>query len=593
MTHHIKIFIVEDELIAAESLIMDLKQLGYQVVGKADSADKVFDQILKNQPDLILMDINIKGKKTGIDVANELNKYYDIPIIYLTAYADEKTLEQASLSSPYGYIVKPYKIQDLQSSIFMALTKFKDMVKVQKKLEKTQQKLNYFITNDTITNLPNQLSLVENFQGILEYFYQTISFQETEKTWSDNEVQEINQLIPIFYISLDRFNLIREELGNDVANFLLRGIAERLKKNVNQDSLISRLEGDEFALILPPIQAKQVAMDLAQILLVNISKSFIYNKQEIFIDLSIGISFYPIQGKEINQLLINAKKALRQYSNLGGNQYQVYSPVFHSHTSNQMLMEADLHHALDRNQLELYYQPQVDLKTGKVFGSEALLRWKHHEKGFISPGVFIPIAEETGLIEEIGEWVLKTACNQTSYIHKKGFSNLTISVNISARQFNNSDLIKKLGQILAITAFPSKYLDLELTESILIHNPSVSKRKLDLLKGFGVNISIDDFGTGYSSLGYLQNFSFDVLKIDRCFIKDIHIETKNSAITKSLINLSHQLNLKVIAEGVEKEAELNFLKENNCDAFQGYLFSRPLCFSDFEVFLNKTQKNFY
>lgn len=309
MTHHIKIFIVEDELIAAESLIMDLKQLGYQVVGKADSADKVFDQILKNQPDLILMDINIKGKKTGIDVANELNKYYDIPIIYLTAYADEKTLEQASLSSPYGYIVKPYKIQDLQSSIFMALTKFKDMVKVQKKLEKTQQKLNYFITNDTITNLPNQLSLVENFQGILEYFYQTISFQETEKTWSDNEVQEINQLIPIFYISLDRFNLIREELGNDVANFLLRGIAERLKKNVNQDSLISRLEGDEFALILPPIQAKQVAMDLAQILLVNISKSFIYNKQEIFIDLSIGISFYPIQGKEINQLLINAKKS--------------------------------------------------------------------------------------------------------------------------------------------------------------------------------------------------------------------------------------------------------------------------------------------
>lgn len=589
MNKNTKIFIVEDELIAAESLTMDLKKLGYQVVGTADSHQKAFKSINETKPDLVLMDIQLKGNDNGINIASELSKNSKIPIIYLTAYGDEKTLNKALETSPYGYLVKPYKIEDLQSTINVALNKFQHISKVEITLAEHQQKLNYLATNDSITQLPNQLSLVENFNGILEYFYQKSNFKGLAKKIKE-EQENISQIIPILYVSLDRFPLIRDDLGHDVANFLLKGIAKRLQNSVYLDTFIARLEGDEFALILPPIKTKQVATDLAKILLEKVNKPFMYKNQEIFIDSSIGISFYPLQGEQINQLLRNAQKAIEQIRQIGGNQYQIYSPALHSHNPKQIVLESQLHHALENNEFEIYYQPKVNIKTGKIIGSEALLRWKNKEQGLIAPSVFIPLAEETGLIESIGEWVLETACNQTKLLQKRGFTNLSVSVNLSIRQFNKEDLPQKLTKILSITAFNPNFLDLELTESILISNPSLSQRRLNMLKSLGMKISIDDFGTGYSSLSYIQNFQFDTLKIDRCFVKDIDINHKNAAITKSLIQMSHQLKLHVVAEGVEKESELAFLQQNNCDYFQGYLFSRPIPFNEFEMLLQNKNK---
>jgi diguanylate cyclase (GGDEF)-like protein len=580
MNEAIKIFIVEDELIAAESLSIDLTKLGYQVIGKANCQEKALQSISKTHPDLVLMDIKLKGDQDGINIAEEIQKNWEIPVVYLTAYADEKTLQRAKKTYPYGYIVKPYKIQDLQTSIVIALNKHQQLMLVQKTLNREQKKLHYLTTNDPITKLPNQLSLLENFEGIVECLYQQNKEDLSQENTEESEAF-LAEIIPIFYINLDRFSLIRDEFGNELANFLLRGITERLKSNVPPNSIISSLQGDEFAIVIPPISTKQVAIDLAKKLISNIHKPFNYQKQEIFVDLSIGISFYPLQGEDIYKLLRNAKKALEKLQKLGGNQYQVYSPAFHSYNPKEIELETKLNHALENNELEVFYQPIIAIETGKIIGAEALLRWKTKDEGLISPSVFIPIAEQTGLIETMGDWVLQTACFQTQTLHQKGFSDLKISVNFSARQFNQEDLAHKIGIILATTALNARYLQIELRESILVDNPTISQRKLAMLKNLGLQIAIDDFGTGYSSLSYLQNFQFDLLKIDRCFVTNINNNYKNTAITQALIEMSHQLKLQVVAEGVETQAELAFLQQHNCDYFQGYLFSRPLPFSEY------------
>lgn len=575
----IKIFIVEDEVIAAESLSIDLNQLGYEVIGKSNNGEKALLKIQETNPDLVLMDINLKGNTDGIRLTEELAKVTSIPVVYLTAYSNEEILSRAANTFPYGYIVKPYKKEDLSTTIIIALQKYKEIENIKNQLIEQREKLNYIAKFDEVTQLPNQLSLVENFNGILEVFYQQLS---DEFTGNENEIP---QLIPIFYLNFSRFKLIRDEFGQDLGNLLLKALVKRLKANLSEQTIITRLEGDDFALIIPPIETKQTAIDLAKMLLEKITPPFIYKNQEIFIDFRIGITFYPLQGQNIDELLYKAKESIKDLEKLGENQYQIYSPALHRYTAKQITLEAQLHHAIERNELELYYQPKVEFKTNKITGAEALLRWNHPEEKFISPSIFIPLAEEVGLIDTIGEWVLNKACEQFSFLQKKYKNDLQIAVNISARQFNQDLLEHKLLKIIGSHYFNPNLLELELTESLLVNNANTVAKKLNKLKSLGFKIAIDDFGTGYSSLGYMQNFNFDTLKIDRCFIKDIQNNPKNATITKSLIDMAHQLNLNVIAEGVEIEPELAFLHKNNCDFYQGYLFSRPLPFRQFEELL--------
>lgn len=575
----IKVFIVEDEIIAAESLKVDLEKLGYEVVGKANNGEKALLRINETKPDLVLMDINIKGDIDGIKLTEELIKIQSIPVVYLTAYADKETLLKAANTSPYGYIVKPYKIEDLSSTIIIALQKYKEVDNLKYQLIAQREKLNFISKFDEVTQLPNQLSLVENFNGILEVFYQQLSNE-----FDENE-NKLPQLIPIFYLSFSRFKLIRDEFGQDLGNMLLKALVKRLQANLTEETVITRLEGDNFALIIPPIETKQTAIDLAKMLLEKITPPFIYKNQEIYIDFRIGMTFYPLQGQNIDELLYKAKESIKDLEKIGENQYQVYSPALHKYTPKQITLETQLHHALERNELELYYQPKVELKTSKIIGAEALLRWNHPEEKFISPSIFIPLAEEIGLIDTIGEWVLNKACEEFIYLQKNYKNDLQVSVNISARQFNQDLLEHKILKIIAYHSFNPDLLELELTESLLVNNTASVAKKLNKLKSVGLKISIDDFGTGYSSLGYMQDFNFDVLKIDRCFIKDIQNSSKNATITKSLIDMAHQLNLKVVAEGVEVEPELAFLSKNNFDYYQGYLFSRPLPFRQFEELL--------
>lgn len=577
-----KIFIVEDEMIAVESLVIDLEKLGYQVVGRCSDGDKALAKIINTNPDLVLMDIHIKGEKDGIILAEELNKFSNpIPVIYLTAYADDKTLNRVIKTSPYGYLVKPYKIQDLASTIIIARNKYQELEHLKSKLTKQQEKLDFIIKHDEVTQLPNQLSLVENFNGILEVFYQQLNTESFEND------RDIPKLIPIFYLRFDRFRLIRDEFGQELGNLLLKALVKRLQVNVSEDTMLTRLDGDEFALIFPPLFSRQQAMDIAKTLMAKINPPFVYKNNEIYIDFKIGISLYPLHGQNIDELLYKAKEAVKDLDNKGENLCQVYSPTLHKYTPKQISLEAQLHHALERNEFELYYQPKIEIATRRILGAEALLRWNHPEEKFISPAVFIPLAEETGLIEEIGEWVLNRACEEFKIVQQKYRSDLQVAVNLSPRQFNQDLLEHKILKIVGFHYFNPSLLELELTESTLISNTSVAIKKLNKLKSVGLSIAIDDFGTGYSSLGYIQDFNFDILKIDRCFIKDIHNNPKNATITKYLIEMAHQLNLKVVAEGIEVEPELAFLHKHHCDYYQGYLFSRPLPFPQFQELLEK------
>lgn len=577
-----KIFIVEDEMIAVESLIMDLEKLGYQVAGKCSDGDKALDKIIETNPDLVLMDIHLKGVKDGITLAEELSKFSNpIPVIYLTAYADDKTLSRVMKTSPYGYIVKPYKIQDLASTIIMARNKYQELEHLKSKLTQEQGKLDFIIKHDELTQLPNQLSLVENFNGILEVFYQQLNTQSFEHD------RDIPKLIPIFYLRFDRFRLIRDEFGQELGNLLLKALVKRLQANLSEDTMLARLDGDEFVLIIPPLFTRHEAMDIAKMLLEKITPPFVYKNNEIYIDFKIGISLYPLHGQNIDELLYKAKEAVKDLDNKGENLYEVYSSTLHQYTPRQISLEAQLHRALKRNELEVYYQPKIEIATRKILGAEALLRWNHPEEKFISPAVFIPLAEEIGLIEEIGEWVLNRACEEFKIVQQKYRDDLQVAVNLSSRQFNQDLLEHKILKILGFHYFNPSLLELELTESNLITNTSIAIKKINKLKSIGLTIAIDDFGTGYSSLGYIKDFNFDILKIDQCFIKDIHHNPKNATITKYLIEMAHNLNLKVVAEGVEVEPELAFLYKNNCDYYQGYLFSRPLPFPQFQELLEK------
>lgn len=578
MEEKIKIFVVEDEIIAAESLTCDLQQLGYEVVGKTNSAEKAIEKIQQLQPDLVLLDIKIGGNVDGIELARELNKIFPIPIVYLTAYADSDTLQRAMKTSPYGYIVKPYKKQDLATTISIALQKYQEIRRLKTQLTVQQERLNFLSKYDEVTQLPNQLSLVENFNAILEVFYQQVD--------QNNPHEDIfPQLIPIFYITLTNLPLLRNSLGTEFTNLVLKAVVNRFKSLIIKESVLVRLDDDDFAILSPPVATKQVALDFAEHFIKEMAPPFLVNGREIYVDFQMGISFYPLHGENIDELLYKAKEAIQDLAERGQNCYQVYSPVFHKYDSLRLKLESDLHHALEKKQLEIHYQPLVEVGTNKIIGAEALLRWNHPQEKYISPDIFIPLAEDIGLIEPINDWLLHNTCQQFQVFRKQFSPQLLLFVNLSVRQLYDDSLENKILKAIAHNYLSPAALVLEISERALVKHTSQAAKKLKKLKSLGFQIAIDDFGTGYSSLGYLGNIDFDILKIDQCFVRDIDKNQRNQTITKYLIQMAHQLRLKVAAEGVENEPELAFLYKNNCDYYQGYLFSRPLPPEEFEELL--------
>lgn len=436
-------------------------------------------------------------------------------------------------------------------------------------IKTTEQRLEHLAHHDPLTNLPNRLL----FQLRLEHAIKQASRNHAN--------------LALLFIDLDHFKEVNDSLGHAVGDKLLQSAATLLLDVVRQDDTVARLGGDEFLVLMERIDEPQDAAIVAVKLIEKLQKPFVIDGHELFVTGSIGISIYPEQGEDVDTLIKNADAAMYRTKELGRNGFQFFSDSLTEIAQARQVLQTSLRHALERNEFRLHYQPQVALGSYQIVGMEALIRWDHPETGMVPPNQFIPFAEETGLIEPIGQWVLLEACRQAVTWQASGLPPVMMSINLSAIQLEQTDIVSLVADTLAETGLDPKYLELEITESLLMKHAEQTIGTLKALKALGVTIAIDDFGTGYSSLSYLKRFPVDKLKIDRVFICDLPEDQDDIAITRAIIALGRSLHLTLIAEGVEEPAQYQFLLDEGCDQLQGYLYSPPVPAKDMEILLSE------
>jgi diguanylate cyclase (GGDEF)-like protein/PAS domain S-box-containing protein len=395
------------------------------------------------------------------------------------------------------------------------------------------------------------------------------------------------QTAAVMFLDLDRFKAVNDTVGHALGDHLLQGVAERLTGLVRDGDTVARVGGDEFALLLQEVERAEEVAEVAERVLDALRQPWVLNGQEFRITTSIGIAMFPNDGEDADSLLRNADTAMYRAKEQGRDNFQLYTPDMNARIAERLALENSLRHGLERGELLVYYQPQVDIASGKIVGMEALVRWQHPERGLVFPAEFIPVAEETGLIVPLGEWVLRTACAQNKAWQAAGFPPMRVAVNLSARQFQQRDLIEVVDEVLTETGLEARWLQLEITEGVAMQDVESNIAVLRELREMGVQIAIDDFGTGHSSLSYLSRLPIDVVKIDQSFIQDLTTDPNDAAIARSIIVMAHNLKLRVIAEGVETEEQLAFLKKRRCDEMQGYLFSKPAPAEAFEEMLRQ------
>jgi diguanylate cyclase (GGDEF)-like protein/PAS domain S-box-containing protein len=430
-----------------------------------------------------------------------------------------------------------------------------------------QEKLNHLAYHDALTDLPNQVLFKDRLK-------QAIALSRRS-----------DQMQAVLLLNLDRFKTINDSLGYTAGDRLLQSVAQRLSSCVRESDTVARFGGDEFAVLLTQIPRAQDAANVASAIKSALDQAFLFEDQEIFVSSSIGISLYPHDGRDTGGLLKNAGAALDRAKSLGGNVYQFYTAGGTTRALKQLVLENNLRPGLERAEFFVQYQPQVDIRGFHLVGMEALVRWQHPSLGLLYPSEFVPLAEESGLIIALGEWVMRTACAQSKAWQDAGLTPLRLSVNFSARQFQQATFMADVANILKETNLDPRWLELELTESSIMKDPEAAIEKLHELKLMGIKVAIDDFGTGYSSLNYLKRFPIDTLKIDKTFVSDVCKDPHDTAIVRAIINLGHALDLTVIAEGVETKEQLQYLSALECDVVQGFLFSKALHASAFEELL--------
>lgn len=431
-----------------------------------------------------------------------------------------------------------------------------------------EEQLQHLATHDNLTGLANRALLQDRLE-------QSILFAKRS-----------GRLVAALLLDLDRFKIINDSLGHSFGDRLLQIAADRLRESVRGADTVARLGGDEFVILLAEVANEEDVGKVAKKILDRLTAPFQIADREITVTASLGISIYPQDGEDEETLIRNADIAMYQAKE-EGNAFRLYAPEMNIVVHEAMEMETDLRRALDRGELLLHYQPKIDLDSGKITGAEALVRWQHPVRGMIAPGMFIPLAEETGLILPIGEWVLENICLQIKSWQTQGFPLVPIAANLSARQFRNDELVATIQRILQDTGLPPHLLELELTESMIMRNVQTAAETMQELNALGVSLALDDFGTGYSSLNYLRRFPVDCLKIDRSFISDVADDPSAAAVATSIIAIAHSLGLQAVAEGVETEEQLEFLRQCACDSYQGYLYSAPLAVEEFTAMLRQ------
>ena len=424
--------------------------------------------------------------------------------------------------------------------------------------KEAEQRITYMASHDTLTKLPNRALLQDRIQ-------QTLAYNSRH-----------NQLAAVIFIDLDKFKVINDTLGHDVGDGLLQEAAARLVAEVRSEDTVARQGGDEFIILLSDISHPEDAGGIAQKLLDSLLQTFTIKGKELHISASIGIAIFPNDGNDMESLLKNSDIAMYHAKESGRNNYQFFSAEMNEQAAERHSLIGDLRHAVARNELFLVYQPVVDMVSGDMAGMEVLLRWQHPVLGLISPVKFIPLAEESGLILPISEWVLRSACEQLLEWQKQGYEVPRLAINLSAKQLLQKSLADTIALILGETGVEPRYIGVEITESMLVHNVEEVVVTLQSLSNLGLEISIDDFGTGYSSLSYLKRFPINKLKIDKSFVDDIATDPDDAAIVKAIIAMAHGLSMKVVSEGVETKQQLDFLRLHGCEQYQGYIFSKPL-----------------
>lgn len=447
-----------------------------------------------------------------------------------------------------------FQAQQLQKQQVGQVWSFRDVTQH----KQAQALIQHQAFHDSLTNLPNR------------------AFFDRELARALSKAENNHKMLAVMFLDLDRFKIINDTLGHAVGDLLLKSVVKRLEKCVREQDIVSRWGGDEFTLLLPEINSREDTTAIANRILEILKPSFDLEGHHLHISSSIGIAVFPDDGLDADSLLKNADAALYWVKEKGRNSYQHYNLNLNSQARQLLHLENDLHYALENQEFTLYYQPIVEVATNKIIKMEALLRWQHPKLGLVAPDLFIPIAEENGLIIAIGEWVLQTACAQVNAWQEMGLSSLKMAINLSARQFYNNDLVRSITQVLATTKLAPQSLELEITETATMRNTALAKQILSELDAMEISLSMDDFGTGYSSLSYLRDFPFDTLKIDRSFTMDLIVNSHNLAIVNAIIALGKGLDLQIVAEGVESEKLKNLLETLNCGYMQGYFFSQPL-----------------
>jgi diguanylate cyclase (GGDEF)-like protein/PAS domain S-box-containing protein len=435
-----------------------------------------------------------------------------------------------------------------------------------------EQRLSYLSQFDTLTGLPNRSLFLDRLAQALK--------QAQRKEW----------LVGVLFIDLDRFKVVNDTLGHGSGDQLLVEVAARLQDCVRADDAVGRLGGDEFGFVLSNLGRPDDAALVAQKVVAALSSPFVLEGGEVYVSASLGIGIYPSDGTDADALLRNADTAMFRAKEAGRNGYQFYLPQMNERALERLQLQTELRGALERREFVLHYQPKADLATGRISGFEALLRWQHPVRGLVPPLHFIPLLEETGLILPVGEWVVRSVCEQLARWQAQGVSPRPVAINLSARQFQQRNLDATIAAILTETGIDPGLLELELTESMLMSDADEAARMLNTMRAHGVRLSVDDFGTGYSSLAYLKRFPLDALKIDRAFIRDVTTDADDASIALAIISLAHSLKLKVVAEGVETLDQLEFLRAQGCDEMQGYYFARPLTIADCTLALTEDRR---
>lgn len=574
-----RILIVEDEA-SLRHLLNDFLSEKYLCV-TASCAEDALPLLEKHKFNLVLSDIQMCGI-SGIEMIPLITKQLpDAPVIMISGKQTIETAIEAMRVGAFDYIQKPFDLEHLEVTVERALKHH--LLLVDKRLHENNleqlvnqrtERLNYLAYHDALTDLPNRALFEDRLSQCLG--------------WAQRNQKDLALLL----LSIDRFKNIQDTLGHSAMCRILQNAAERLRKCVSENETVARFEGDEFALLLTQRRNTENVVETINKINDSLKQPIIIDEREVFVTVSTGISFSPDDGKDVQSLLKNAGAALSRAKEHGGNSFEFYTADMNARALRRLEMENNLRRAIEREEFKVHYQPKIDTDSRRVIGMEALIRWQHPELGLISPAEFIPLAEETGLILPIGEWILQTACNQGKAWQDRGFS-LNLSINLSARQFRQQNLSETINHILNETGFNPECLELEVTESSLMKNPEYAVTVLSELKAVGVKFSIDDFGTGYSSLAYLKSLPIDIIKIDKSFIGDITTNDDAATLVLAIITLAHNLRLKVVAEGVETEEQLKILHLINCDAWQGYLFSKPIPAEEFEkLLIEKTKESF-